>query len=95
MPLHLKSHRADLRKKDADTLRTELKSASKQLMDLRFQKATGALENGAQLALLKREVARIRTVLGEQHRASAAAAKPAAAKAAAAAPADTSTTEEG
>lgn len=69
MPLHLKKIRAEMRGKDGDQLREDLAAASKELMQLRFQKATGALEKTGELARLKRDVARIRTVLGEQRRA--------------------------
>lgn len=79
MALHLKKARADLRGKDADQLRKDLADASKELMQLRFQKATGALEKSGELARVKRERARIRTVLGEQRRSAAVAAAPAAA----------------
>ena len=68
---------AELRSKDTDALRKQLADASKELMQLRFQKATGALEKTGELARVKRDVARIRTVLGEQRRATPAAAAPA------------------
>jgi large subunit ribosomal protein L29 len=85
---------AELRSKDTDQLRKQLAETSKELMQLRFQKATGALEKRGELARVKRDVARIRTVLGEQRRAAAPSAAPAAA-AAPAATAPESTTEEG
>jgi large subunit ribosomal protein L29 len=40
-----------------------------ELFNLRFQSATGALENSARLRLAKREIARILTVKNERERA--------------------------
>jgi large subunit ribosomal protein L29 len=37
------------------------------LFNLRFQMATGALENTARIAIAKREIARILTVQSERH----------------------------
>jgi large subunit ribosomal protein L29 len=56
----------DLRKKDADELRKALNEHRQEIMDLRFAHATGALENPSRLGLVKREVARILTVLNER-----------------------------
>lgn len=67
---------AALRKQDVDDLRSALDKRREELMDLRFSHATGSLENPARLALVKREVARILTVLNER---GAAAGPPAAA----------------
>ena len=66
---------ADLRKKDGDDLRKQLGERRQELLDLRFAHATGSLENPARLAQVKREVARILTVLNE-HQVSAGAATP-------------------
>ena len=44
----------------------ELKKAKEELFNLRFQSATGALENPARLKLAKREIARILTVRNER-----------------------------
>ena len=40
----------------------------KELFNLRFQSATGALENGARLRLTKRQIARILTIQNERAR---------------------------
>ena len=64
---------ADLRKKDLDDLRSQLDERRQEIMDLRFSHATGALENPARLGLVKREVARILTVLNERQQTAGAA----------------------
>ena len=46
-----------------------LAESRKELFNLRFQSATGALENSARLKLAKREIARILTVRVERERA--------------------------
>ena len=47
-------------------LEQKLREAKEELFNLRFQAATGALENTARLALAKREIARILTVQNER-----------------------------
>ena len=52
----------DLRDLTDDDLEQRLADTRKELFNLRFQAATGALENAARLKLAKREIARILTV---------------------------------
>jgi large subunit ribosomal protein L29 len=56
----------DLRDMTDDQLQEALAERRKELFDLRFQSATGALENPARLKLAKREIARILTVRSER-----------------------------
>ena len=49
-----------------DQLDDALAERRQELFNLRFQSATGALENPARLKLAKREIARILTVQGER-----------------------------
>ncbi|HEX9416560.1 MAG TPA: 50S ribosomal protein L29 [Gaiellaceae bacterium] len=56
----------DLRDMTDDELETELAERRQELFNLRFQAATGALENTARLTLAKREIARILTVRHER-----------------------------
>ena len=65
----------ELRGKDVDDLDKLLGERGKELMDLRFSHATGALENASRLSKVKRDIARIRTVLNERRLASSAAAE--------------------
>ncbi len=51
-----------------DELDTKLGETRRELFNLRFQSATGALENGARLRLTKREIARILTIQNERAR---------------------------
>jgi large subunit ribosomal protein L29 len=56
----------DVRVLTDDELAGRLKETRQELFNLRFQAATGALENTARLALAKREIARILTVQNER-----------------------------
>lgn len=61
----------DLRSKTADELREQLTQLKKEAFNLRFQKATGALENTARVREVRREVARVMTILNEKAAAAA------------------------
>lgn len=61
----------DLRGKSADELKDELANLKKEAFNLRFQQATGQLENTARMRAVKRDVARVNTVLNEKARAAA------------------------
>jgi large subunit ribosomal protein L29 len=69
---------SDLRAKTVDQLKDQLGDLRKEQFNLRFQKASGQLENVARVRVVRRDIARIETLLAERAR---AAAKPAAAKA--------------
>jgi large subunit ribosomal protein L29 len=49
---------ADLRDKTPDQLRDQLASLKKEAFNLRFQKATGQLENTSRMAAVRRDAAR-------------------------------------
>ena len=51
---------------DQDTLVTKLKEAKEELFNLRFQAATGQLESHGRLRAVRREIARIYTVMRER-----------------------------
>lgn len=57
---------ADLRGKTPDELRSELEKLKKESFNLRFQAATGQLENTARMKTVRREAARVKTVLNEK-----------------------------
>ena len=57
---------SELRDLTADQLATRLAEAKEELFNLRFQMATGQLDNTARLGEVRREVARIASVLREQ-----------------------------
>ena len=56
----------ELRDLSDDELEEKLHERRQELFNLRFQSATGALENSARLRLAKREIARILTVRNER-----------------------------
>ena len=58
----------DLRDMTDEELEEKMGETRKELFNLRFQSATGALENSARLRSAKREIARILTVKTERER---------------------------
>lgn len=61
----------ELRQKNADELRAEIKDLQKAHFNLRMQKGTQQLGNSSQLGSTRRAIARAKTVLGEKQRAAA------------------------
>ena len=61
----------ELRGKTPDELKTQLTELKKEAFNLRFQRASGQLENTARVRQVRRDIARIKTILGERNRASA------------------------
>jgi large subunit ribosomal protein L29 len=59
--------------KSEDELRDELAKLKKEQFNLRFQQATGQLENTARVRQVRRDIARVQTVLGGKGRAAAKA----------------------
>ncbi|HUG42961.1 MAG TPA: 50S ribosomal protein L29 [Acidobacteriota bacterium] len=57
-----------LREMTVDELRNEARELSKQLFHLRLQKATGQLSNTSRLGSVRRDLARVNTVLTEKGR---------------------------
>ena len=60
---------AELRDKSNDELQARERDLAEQLFKLRFQRATGRMENPMKIREVKREFARIKTLLGERSRA--------------------------
>ena len=56
----------ELRDKTADQLTEELVNLKKEAFNLRFQKATGQLENTARVRYVRRNIARVITVIAEK-----------------------------
>jgi large subunit ribosomal protein L29 len=67
---------SDLRAKTADELKTMLHELQKERFNLRFQRATGQLEKLSRIREVRRDIARIKTLLGEKRAAVAANAAP-------------------
>lgn len=57
---------AELRDKTPDQLQDEILKLKKEQFNMRFQKATGQLENTARVGQVRRDIARMKTVLNEQ-----------------------------
>ncbi len=64
----------ELKDKTPDELRTQLVALKKEAFNLRFQQATGQIENTARMRSVRRDVARVSTILN-QKAAEAAAVK--------------------
>ena len=58
--------RSDLRKKDKAQLDSELQSLLKAQFSLRMQKATQQLSNSSQIKKVRRDIARVRTIMREK-----------------------------
>jgi large subunit ribosomal protein L29 len=65
----------ELRDKTPDELREQLTQLKKESFNLRFQKATGQMENTARIRQVRRDTARVLTVLNEKARGGAAEAQ--------------------
>lgn len=59
----------DLRVKSVEELQSELVAAKKELFNLRFQNATNQLDNTARIKDVRKNIARINTVITEKARA--------------------------
>jgi large subunit ribosomal protein L29 len=63
----------DLRSRTPDELTEQVENLGKEIFNLRFQRASGQLENTARVRQARRDIARIKTILGERQRAAAKA----------------------
>jgi large subunit ribosomal protein L29 len=59
---------SDIRARTVDELTEEVETLSKEIFNLRFQRASGQLENTARVRQVRRNIARIKTILGERRR---------------------------
>lgn len=58
----------DVRAKNDGELETELLALKKEQFNLRFQRVTGQLENSARVRSVRRDIARVKTVLNQRGR---------------------------
>jgi large subunit ribosomal protein L29 len=79
----------DLRRESDDELATRLLQLCKEAFNLRFQQASGQLENTSRRRQVRRTIAQVKTMLAERRAAAAAKTKTAAAKTTAKTPAKT------
>jgi large subunit ribosomal protein L29 len=59
---------SDLRTRSDDELTEQVGNLGKEIFNLRFQRAGGQLDNTARVRQVRREIARIKTILGERRR---------------------------
>ena len=59
-------HTADLRANTPDELKDQLLGLKKEQFNLRFQRATQQLEKPGRVREVRREIARVKTILGEK-----------------------------
>ena len=64
--MKIKDYVEDLNKKSAAELNDELVAAKKELFNLRFQNATNQLDNTSRIKEVRKNIARIQTVISEQ-----------------------------
>jgi len=57
---------SDIRTKTTDELSDELLKLKKEQFNLRFQKATGQLENTARVRQIRRDIARVKTIQAQK-----------------------------
>ena len=56
----------EIRKKTTDQLKTELQNLYKESFNLRFQKSSGQLENTSRIFKVRKQIARIKTIMKEK-----------------------------
>ena len=66
---------AEVRMKTDKELEDRILELRKEQFNLRFQKATGQLANTARVTAVRKEIAKIQTVIGERQRKAAGSAK--------------------
>ena len=62
---------ADLRQKSDDELKDELQSLKREQLNLRFQRSSGQLEATSRVSEVRRDIARIKTIMTERRHATA------------------------
>ena len=65
----------DIRKLAAEEIRTKIADTRDEMMKLRFQQVTGQLTDPSRLTILRRDIARMETILRETQRAAVEGAK--------------------
>jgi len=64
----------ELRAKTEDQLKDQLVGLKKEQFNLRFQAASGQLQNTSRVRVVRREIASIKTILGQRNRVASGAA---------------------
>lgn len=58
----------DIRSMETTAIKTEIDNLKKELFDLRFQAAVGQLEDTAKLSKIKKDIARMYTIITEREK---------------------------
>lgn len=66
MVVKSKAFLEEIRTKSADELNVELVNAKKELFNLRFQNATNQLDNTARIKEVRKNIARIQTIITQK-----------------------------
>ena len=66
--MKIKNYVEDLKKKSAADLAQELVAAKKELFNLRFQNATNQLDNTGRIKEVRKNIARIQTIITEKEK---------------------------
>lgn len=66
MAVKLKDYKNELNAKSLEELQSELVAAKKELFNLRFQNATNQLENTSRIKEVRRNIARIQSIMTEK-----------------------------
>jgi len=69
--MKMKEYREDLQAKTTEELQAQLVDAKKELFNLRFQNATNQLDNTSRIKDVRRNIARIQTVISQKSKAEA------------------------
>ena len=64
--MKLKEYKAELNAKSVEDLQSELVAAKKELFNLRFQNATNQLENTSRIKVVRKNIARIQTLIAQK-----------------------------
>lgn len=64
-----KKYLSEMRSQSVEELNKELVQAKRELFNLRFQNATNQLENTARITEVRRNIARIKTIMTQKERA--------------------------
>jgi len=67
-PVKTKKYTAELKNKSVDELNKDLVSAKRELFNLRFQNATNQLDNTSRISDVRRNIARIKTVITQKEK---------------------------
>ena len=66
--MKVKKFTAELKNKSVDELNKELVQAKRELFNLRFQNATNQLDNTSRISAVRRNIARIKTIITQKER---------------------------